>query len=144
LAVLNPPTEPFKGTEDDANNNSIVIRISYGKVNFLLCSDIGMETERFLADNRAGLQSDVLKVAHHGSKGSSSDDFLAIVRPTSAVISAGAVNRFGHPNRETLERLLDKMPRGNIFVTAIHGNVEYFTDGQRLWVVTERSSSPLP
>jgi len=144
LAVLNPPTEPFKGTEDDANNNSIVIRISYGKVNFLLCSDIGMETERFLADNRAGLQSDVLKVAHHGSKGSSSDDFLAIVRPTSAVISAGAVNRFGHPNRETLERLLDKVPSGNIFVTAIHGNVEYFTDGQRLWVVTERSSSPLP
>jgi competence protein ComEC len=138
LTVLNPPLEPFKGTDDDANNNSIVIRVSYGKVSFLLCSDIGMEAERYLADNRAGLQSDVLKVAHHGSKGSSSDEFLAIVNPTSAVISAGAVNRFGHPNKEALERLLNKVQRGNIFVTAVHGNVEFITDGQRLWAVTDK------
>jgi len=144
LTVLNPPAELLKGTDDDANNNSIVIRISYRNVSFLLCSDIGVEAERYLADNRVGLRSDVLKVAHHGSKGSSSDDFLAIVKPASAVISAGAVNRFGHPNREALERLLDKVQRGNIFITAIHGNVEYITDGQRLWVVTDRSPALLP
>jgi len=144
LMVLNPPREPLKGTDDDANNNSIVIRVSYRDVSFLLCSDIGIEAERYLADNRAGLQSDVLKVAHHGSKGSSSDDFLAIVDPSSAVISAGAVNRFGHPNKEALERLLNKVQRGDIFVTAIHGNVEYITDGQRLWARTDKSSPSLP
>jgi len=139
LTVLNPPSKPFKGTDDDANNNSIVIRVSYGKVSFLLCSDIGMEVERYLADNRAGLQSDVLKVAHHGSKGSSADEFLTIVDPASAVISAGAVNRFGHPNQETLKRLLAIIQSNNIYITAIHGNVEYITDGYRLWVVTDKS-----
>jgi len=144
LTVLNPQPEPFKGTDDDINNNSTVIRVSYGKVSFLLCADIGMEAERYLADNRADLQSDVLKVAHHGSKGSSSDDFLAIVKPASAVISAGADNRFGHPGKETLQRLAARVQRGNIFVTAVHGNIEYFTDGYRLWAVTDRSSPPLP
>ena len=100
LTVLNPPLEPFKGTDDDANNNSIVIRVTYGNLSFLLCSDIGMEAERYLADNRADLQSDVLKVAHHGSKGSSSDDFLAIVKPASAV----DLGRRGQPVRASQQR----------------------------------------
>ncbi|MDD5399209.1 MAG: ComEC/Rec2 family competence protein, partial [Dehalococcoidia bacterium] len=68
LTVLNPQIEPFKGTEDDVNNNSVVIRLSYGGVSFLLCADIGMEAEQYLAGKRADLQSDILKVAHHGSK----------------------------------------------------------------------------
>jgi len=144
LTVLNPQPEPFKGTDDDINNNSVVIRVSYGKVSFLLCADIGMEAERYLANNRADLQSDVLKVAHHGSKGSSSDDFLAIVKPVSAVISAGADNRFGHPSKETLERLAARVQLSNIFVTAVHGNVEYITDGRRLWSSTDKSSPSLP
>jgi competence protein ComEC len=138
LMVLNPPAEPFKGTEDDINSNSIVIKVTYGKVSFLLCSDIGMEAEQYLAGTRADLRSDVLKVAHHGSKGSSSDEFLAIVDPASAAISAGAMNLFGHPNRETLERLSAKVPQDNIFVTATQGNIEYVTDGCRLWAVTEK------
>jgi len=144
LTVLNPPDKPFTGTEDDINNNSTVIRVSYGNVSFLLCGDIGMEAERYLAANRAGLQSDVLKVAHHGSKGSSSDEFLTIVDPASAAISAGASNRFGHPNRETLERLSAIVPESNIFITAVHGNIEYVTDGHRLWVITDKSTPSLP
>ncbi len=138
LSVLNPPAEPFKGTGDDINNNSVVIRATYGKVSFLLCSDIGMEAEQCLAGKRADLRSDVLKVAHHGSKGSSSDEFLAIVDPASAVISAGAMNRFGHPNRETLERLSARVSENYIFITAAQGNIEYITDGSRLWVVTDK------
>jgi len=144
LTVLNPPEEPFKGTEDDINNNSIVIRITYAEVSFLLCGDIGIEAEQYLAGKRADLQSDVLKVAHHGSKGSSSDEFLTIVDPASAAISASAVNRFGHPSRETLERLSAKVPEGNIFVTAVHGNIEYVTDGRRLWAVTDKPARSLP
>ena len=144
LTVLNPPAAPFKGTDDDANNNSIVIRVSYGKVSFLLCSDIGVEAERYLADNRVELQSDVLKVAHHGSKGSSSDEFLAIVKPASAAISAGAVNRFGHPSKEALARLAAGLRDGKILVTAIHGNIEYITDGQKLWYNVEKPLFPLP
>ncbi len=144
LTVLNPPAEPFKGTDDDINNNSIVIRVTYGEVSFLLCSDIGMEAEQYLAGRRADLRSDVLKVAHHGSKGSSSDEFITIVDPASAAISAGEMNRFGHPNRETLERLLAKMPPDKIFVTASRGNIEFITDGQRLWVAAEKSAPSVP
>ncbi len=144
LTVLNPPGEPLKGTADDVNNNSMVFRITYGDVSFLLCSDIGMEAEQYLAGKKADLQSDVLKVAHHGSKGSSSDEFLTIVDPASAAISAGAVNRFGHPSRETLERLSAKVPEGNIFVTAVHGNIEYVTDGRRLWAITDKPAPSSP
>ncbi|MFA5078028.1 MAG: ComEC/Rec2 family competence protein [Dehalococcoidia bacterium] len=144
LTVLNPPAEPLKGTDDDINSNSIVIKITYGEVSFLLCSDIGMEAEQYLAGKRADLGSDIIKVAHHGSKGSSSDEFLTIVDPASAVISAGAMNRFGHPNRETLERLSARIPENNIFITASQGNIEYITDGQRLWVAAEKSTPSFP
>jgi len=144
LTVLNPPSEPFKGTDDDPNNNSIVIRVSYGKVSFLLCSDIGVEAERYLADNRVELQSDVLKVAHHGSRGSTSDEFLAIVKPSAAVISAASINRFGHPHDETLDRLHAVLENSNIFITATRGNVEFITDGRRLWYGGEKLLSPLP
>jgi len=103
-----------------------------------------MEAEQYLAGRRADLRSDVLKVAHHGSKGSSSDEFITIVDPASAAISAGEMNRFGHPNRETLERLLAKMPPDKIFVTASRGNIEFITDGQRLWVAAEKSAPSIP
>ena len=144
LTVLNPPPAPFKGTDDDPNNNSVVIRVSYGKVSFLLCSDIGVEAERYLTDNRVELRSDVLKVAHHGSRGSTSDEFLTIVNPSAAVISAGAVNRFGHPHKETLDRLHAVLENSNIFITSTRGNVEFITDGQRLWYSVEKLLPPLP
>jgi competence protein ComEC len=140
LDVLSPPQALLSGTSDDANNNSIVLKLTYGDVSFLLASDIGMDAEMLLAGNRADLRSSVLKVAHHGSRGSTSDEFLAIVNPSAAVISAGAVNRFGHPHRETLDRLYAVLDNSNIFVTAKRGNVEFITDGQKLWYRTEKAA----
>jgi competence protein ComEC len=133
LEVLNPPPGLLSGTSDDANNNSIVLKLTYGDVSFLLASDIGMDAEMLLAANRSDLRSSVLKVAHHGSRGSTSDEFLAIVKPSAAVISAGAINRFGHPHKETLDRLLAVLENSNIFVTADRGNIEFITDGRKLW-----------
>ena len=144
LNVLNPPPGLLTGTADDVNNNSIVLRLSYNNVSFLLTGDIGMDAERYLAANRADLRSDVLKVAHHGSKGSSCDEFLAIVSPSAAVISAGAVNRFGHPNKEVMDRLAGRLENSRIFVTAVHGSVEFITDGQKLWYKTEKIDAGLP
>ena len=143
LEVLNPPPGLLSGTPDDANNNSIVLKLVYGKVSFLLASDIGMDAEKQLAGNRADLQSSVLKVGHHGSRGSSSDEFLAIVDPSAAVISAGAVNRFGHPHKETLDRLYAILDGSKVFITASRGNVEFITDGQKLWYRAEKDSGAL-
>ncbi len=139
LDVLNPPPGLFAGTSDDANNNSLVLRLVCDNVSFLLTSDIGTEAERYLIENRADLQSDVLKVAHHGSKGSSSEEFLAIAHPAAAVISAGALNRFGHPNPEALERLADIVASDRVFVTSVSGDIEFITDGQKLWCKVERA-----
>ncbi len=138
IDVLNPPAVLLSGTSDDVNNNSIVLRLVYGDVSFLLTADIEMDAERLLAGNRADLRSSVFKVAHHGSRGSNSDEFLAIVDPSAAVISAGAINRFSHPHKETLDRLRAVLASSNIFVTSARGNVEFITDGRQLWYRTEK------
>jgi len=140
MEVLNPPAALFSGTSDDINNNSIVLKLVYGDVSFLLTADIGMDAEMLLAGNRADLRSSVLKVAHHGSRGSNSDEFLAIVNPSAAVISAGAVNRFSHPHKETMDRLRAVLASSNIFVTATRGNVEFITDGRKLWYRSEKAA----
>ncbi len=140
ITVLNPPHSLHKGTDDDANNNSIVLKLAWNDVSFLLTSDISVEAERYLIEKRADLHSSVLKVGHHGSRGSSSDEFLAIVNPSAAVISCGAVNRFGHPNKEVTDRLEGCVGSSNVFVTAVRGTVEFTTDGHRLWRQVDNNS----
>ena len=139
LAVLNPPDPPFTGTADDANNNSLVLRLSYKNVAFLLTADIEGEAERYLLMNRADLPSTILKVAHHGSRGSTSKEFLARVAPRAAIISCGAENRFGHPSGETLQRLTAQ-PGTKVFTTPANGTVEFNSDGERLWYSVEKAA----
>ncbi len=139
LDVLNPPQTLYSGTADDANNNSLVLRLTYNHVSFLLTSDISMEAERSLMENRVDLSCDVLKVAHHGSRGSTSDEFLALAHPSAAVISVGAVNRFGHPSSEVVSKLTAEVGSDRIFITARQGNIEFIADGDELWYKTEKS-----
>ena len=89
---------PRYDPELDLNDNSITIRVTLGRRSFLLTGDLEAASERRLV--RAGriASSDVLKVAHHGSKTSTSPAFLQAVRPSIAVISNGAGNRYGHPS----------------------------------------------
>ncbi|MGD8608560.1 MAG: DNA internalization-related competence protein ComEC/Rec2, partial [Myxococcales bacterium] len=89
---------PRYDPELDLNDNSITIRLTFGHRSFLLTGDLESEAERRLVQRGALRRSDVLKVAHHGSKTSSSRDFLDAVRPSWAVISSGAGNRYGHPS----------------------------------------------
>jgi competence protein ComEC len=119
-------------------DNGVVLRLSDGKVSFLLTSDISEEAELDLITRRADLNSTVLKVAHHGSDTSSSAAFLAVVDPQVAVISVGANNTFGHPGAETIQRLTDSVGPDKIYCTDKNGTVECITDGQRLWLKTER------
>jgi competence protein ComEC len=89
----------------DPNDNSLVMRVTYGARALLFTGDIEAHAEAALLADRSLLRADVLKVAHHGSRTSSGEAFLTAVAPAIAVISAGAVNPFGHPHAETVSRL---------------------------------------
>ncbi|MCZ6536082.1 MAG: MBL fold metallo-hydrolase [Chloroflexi bacterium] len=138
LEVLNPSPEPIQGASSDGNNNSVVLRLTYGAVSFLLTADIEEGTEIALLQERGYLGSTVLKVPHHGSRTSTSPAFLETVSPRVAVIQAGADNPHGHPHQEVVRRLEDAVGQGRLYTTARHGTVELITDGVSLWVKTER------
>jgi len=89
-----------------SNNNSLVLKLTLNNRNFLLTGDIEKVAEEYLVNNEGtGLKSLLLKVPHHGGKTSATRDFLALVAPEVAIISAGKNNRFRHPHIETLKRL---------------------------------------
>jgi competence protein ComEC len=114
------------------NNDSLVLRLRYGNRAVLLPGDAEKQAENeMLAGNSAEvMRADVLKTGHHGSKNSTTPEFLAAVHPHVAVISAGEENPYGHPNRELLERLEQAGVR--ILRTDREGAVHVFTDGNSL------------
>jgi competence protein ComEC len=139
LEVLNPPDTNPDENEAALENKGIVARLSRDKVSFLFTADIGEETESRLVTQRANLGCTVLKVSHHGSETSTTSAFLSVARPQIAVISAGADNTYGHPSMKVLTRLKDaSVSENNIYRTDLSGTIEFTTDGQKLWVKTER------
>ena len=138
IEVLGPPPILLGGTESDADNASLVLRLVYGEVSILLTGDIFSEAERALLASGTALDSDVLKVPHHGSDSSSTRDFLSAVSPAAAVISVGEGNSYGHPHANVVERLRERVADGMLFQTAERGTVEFISDGETLWVRTER------
>ncbi len=138
IEVLGPPPTLLGGTESDADNASLVLRLVYGEVSILLTGDIFSDAERALLASGAALDSDVLKVPHHGSESSSTRDFLSAVSPATAVISVGEGNSYGHPHVNVVERLREYVDDGMLFQTAERGTVEFISDGETLWVRTER------
>jgi competence protein ComEC len=134
LDVLHPGAGWMGAGRVNTNNDSVVLRLSYRDVAFLLPGDIEAEVERELVHGAAYLHSNVLKVPHHGSETSSSQAFLAATRPQVAVISVGQDNRFGHPAQEVLNRLDGML----VYRTDQHGTVTITSDGHRLWINTER------
>ena len=138
LEVLHPPGAAAPGGFTDPNNNGLVLRLVYRDVSILLTADIEAEAERRLLDASAPIKSDVLKIAHHGSKTSTTAPFLEKVQPSLVIISAGADNRFGHPHAEVVNRLQHAVGDRNIYRTAENGDTEVISDGTDLWVKTER------
>ncbi len=94
---------------DDLNNNSIVAKLVYRNFSLLFTGDIEEEAERSILKkySKNKLKSTVLKVAHHGSKTSSTEDFIKCVNPKIALIGVGKDNNFGHPNSEVITRLMN-------------------------------------
>ena len=129
---------PEAGTDDlkvaPKNNDSIVMRWELGGTAFMLPGDAEKQAEReILSENAEGnLRADVLKIGHHGSKNSTTEEFLTAVHPHLAVISAGENNPYGHPSPELLERLENAGVR--TLRTDRDGAVHILTDGKRLEV----------
>jgi competence protein ComEC len=116
------------------NNESLVLRITFGARSFLLTGDIEKDAEAQLVESKEDLRADVLKVAHHGSKTSSAIEFLERVNPTYAVISVAQINPFGHPHPEALARL--RTTNARIWRTSECGAITISTDGAELRVET--------
>ncbi|MGP8245761.1 MAG: ComEC/Rec2 family competence protein [Bryobacteraceae bacterium] len=118
------------------NNDSLVLCLHYGQRSFLLTGDIEKPIERRMLDENEVAPVDVLKVAHHGSHTSSTEEFLNASAPLFAIISAGWENSYGHPHRDVLER----MARHGVTVyrTDRDGAVTIRTDGRRLRIETGR------
>jgi competence protein ComEC len=128
------PAPDYLAEDTPKNNDSLVLRIRYGSRTFLLCGDVERAVEqRMLADREIG-HVDVLKVAHHGSRTSSTAGFLDAASPVMAVISAGYANSYGHPTRDVIGRLEDRHTQ--IFRTDQTGLITVRTDGYRLTAET--------
>ncbi|HEX78393.1 MAG TPA: DNA internalization-related competence protein ComEC/Rec2 [Dehalococcoidia bacterium] len=136
LEVLHPRAPPQPG--DDPNDSSVVLRLVWKGVSFLFMADVGEVVERGLIMERAVSDCTVLKVAHQGANTSTSPQFLAVVDPEVAIISVGVDSRFGHPSPEVMERLETEPGEGQVYLTPEHGTIELITDGERLWVETEK------
>ena len=122
---------PRVGTGNEISN---VYRVRYGGVSFLITGDLITEVETQILREGIDVSSTVLKVAHHGSKTSSSEEFLQAVKPKCAVICVGYGNNFGHPRAEVLERL-ENLPT-KIYRTDRDGLIKFKTDGKNLRVET--------
>ena len=115
------------------NEFSNLIRVSYGEASFLFTGDLVAEQEQQVLANGTNVASTVLKVGHHGSRTSSSQEFLTAVNPSWAVISCGYNNSFGHPHKEILNRLIS-CTKAEILRTDQQGAIVFRTDGKSIKV----------
>jgi len=113
-----------------SNNDSLVLRLGYGTRHILLPGDVESRMERRLVAEELPIASEVLKVAHHGSKTSTTAPFLSRVGPRFGIISVGAYGRFGHPNQEVLDTLEGAGVK--TYRTDLDGSVTVSTDGNKI------------
>jgi competence protein ComEC len=129
LEILFPDRDP---THLESNTSSIVAELSYGDSEFLFTGDSPKSIEEYLVSvSGTQLDSDVLKVGHHGSKTSTADTFVSAVTPSFTVVSAGKDNSYGHPHQEVTSLLNARgIPLKN---TADGGSVHLISDGEKIW-----------
>jgi competence protein ComEC len=133
VRVLHPPVPDWERPRV-RNDDSVVLEVRYGTVAMLLTGDIGVDVERAIVPLLSPARVRILKVAHHGSRTSTSSELLDAWRPHIALISAGRGNSFGHPAPEVVERL--ESVGAQIYRTDRDGQITVETDGQRVWTRT--------
>lgn len=124
------------GKGRNSNQSSIVLKVEFKDITFLFTGDIGKEQEKRLS-KKYDIQADIIKIAHHGSKTSSSIDFLKRVDPDVALLSYKKRNHFGHPVDRVITNLykLDT----HIYSTAVFGDIVIITNGKDYYIDTEKS-----
>ncbi len=136
INVLWPPRysgpDALNITYDAVNDSSLVLKITYGKISFLLPADISSSIEKRLIESGTDLKSDVLIVPHHGSGRSSSSDFINAVSCRWAAVSTGQSNIFKHPHPSVIQRYQDAGVE--IFRTDSDGAISFITDGNELHI----------
>jgi len=125
LNVLWPPP----GVES-SNNDSVVVKLQFGRRSILLTGDVEKKTENELI--ASDLRADVVKVAHHGSKTSSTEAFVTATKPRFAIVSVGQDSMFGHPHAEVVERWTNG--GAEVLSTGKCGTIRVTTDGTDLWL----------
>jgi competence protein ComEC len=127
---------PAAANPDSAsgNNDSVVLRLGFGRRTFLLTGDIESDAERAVVGAGDALACDAVKVAHHGSRTSSTPAFVRAARPALAVISVGQDSPYGHPHAEVIKRWREAGAR--VLTTGLSGAVTVSTDGEDLKVET--------
>lgn len=136
ITLLSPSRSGYSqavGDESSVNEQSLVFRLTYGEFSMIFSADAGFEAEKRMIAEHSELKSTILKIGHHGSRFSTSEDFLDRVQPKLTLISVGAGNRFGLPSARTVELLRKK--RIAIYRTDIDGTIELVTDGVK-WSVS--------
>jgi len=129
--ILNPATGL---SNPETNDVSVVIRLDYGSINYLLTGDISSTIEATVVARETPIASEILKVAHHGSAYSTSDTFLSFADPWVSVISVGT-NSYGHPSQLTIDRIINS--GSQVFRTDQYGNITISSDGSIITVFTD-------
>ena len=114
------------------NNDSVVIRLQFGESTILLTGDIEKEAEAHMLTTKIDVSADIVKVAHHGSRTSSTEGFVAATHPRFAIISVGRTSMFGHPHKEVVERWVRS--GAEVLTTGTCGTITVTTDGKTLTV----------
>ena len=125
------PLENLEGkVVKDSNNTSIIARLVFGENSFLFTGDVYKSEENKLIEREIEIDSDILKISHHGSKTSSDEEFIMKVSPEIAVISVGRENKYGHPHLATLETLNKYSIK--ILRTDLDGDIKFLCNSQSL------------
>lgn len=130
LSILAPLEQ-----DENLNNMSVVVKMCYGESSYLFEGDAESGAERAILDSGENVRADILKAGHHGSRTSSTKDYLTAVDPEIAIISCGEGNSYGHPHQQTLDKFRDL---GIAFYrTDTQGTITIGTDGEEYEVILE-------
>ena len=133
--ILSPVKEDYGS---NLNNYSVSILLTYGDNKFIFTGDAESEVEEDILNTNLNIEADLMKMGHHGSTTSNSEEFLDKISPKISVITCGIDNSYGHPHKEILDTLTKRDVE--IYRTDLQGNIIVFSDGKNIKVKTEKNT----